>query len=195
MEVVTERFDMVHYVPVLLTNFENITINLANDLGDLVKFHAGKSTKSLFAKIATFAKPVLAAAAPHARKAFNAAEPHLREAHNSAAKDVTTRARDAIVQRLAPPQEEQDRHKRKAIRAPPLKRLLRRTRLYLKMAFLIEDFHIPVSSNGLLDLSSVTLELDLAIKVRSKGLDWTFVGPEDQVCPIDNILHSLFPFG
>ena len=47
LEVVTERFDLGHYVPVLLTNFENITINLANDSGDLIKFYAGKSMVKL----------------------------------------------------------------------------------------------------------------------------------------------------
>ena len=48
LKVVTERFDLGHYVPVLLTNFENITINLANHTGDLIKFYAGKSMVKLY---------------------------------------------------------------------------------------------------------------------------------------------------
>ena len=47
MDVVTERFDIGHYVPLLLTTFENIRIELANDLGELAKFHAGKSMVKL----------------------------------------------------------------------------------------------------------------------------------------------------
>ena len=80
--------------------------------------------KSLFAKLASFAKPVLAAAVPHARKAFEAAEPHLREAASGAVKDVTTRARNAIAQRFDSLQEGQGR-KRKARRGPSVKRLRR----------------------------------------------------------------------
>ena len=47
MDVITERFDIGHYVPLLLTTFENIRIELANDLGELAKFHAGKSMVKL----------------------------------------------------------------------------------------------------------------------------------------------------
>ena len=47
LEVVTERFDLGHYMPVLLHNFESVTINLANELGDLVRFYAGRSMVKL----------------------------------------------------------------------------------------------------------------------------------------------------
>ena len=47
LEVVTERFDLGHYVPVLSNNFQTVSINLANELGNLVKFHAGRSMVKL----------------------------------------------------------------------------------------------------------------------------------------------------
>ena len=55
------------------------------------------------------------------------------------------------------------------------------------------NFFIPPSSNGLLDLSSVTLELELAIKVKKPDSEWTFLSDaNDLACPGNNILHSLF---
>ena len=47
LEVVTERFDLGNYVPVLSNNFQTVSINLANELGNLVKFHAGRSMVKL----------------------------------------------------------------------------------------------------------------------------------------------------
>ena len=43
MELVTERFDIPHYTPVLMTHFETININISTDLGDTAKFATGKS--------------------------------------------------------------------------------------------------------------------------------------------------------
>ena len=80
--------------------------------------------KSLIAKIASFAKPILSAAAPHARRAFEAAEPHLREAATTAAKDVTNRAREALSQKFATLQEGQGR-KRLARKSYATKRIRR----------------------------------------------------------------------
>ena len=58
------------------------------------------------------------------------------------------------------------------------------------------NFFIPPSSNGLLDLSSVTLELELAIKVKKPDSEWTFLSDaNDLACPGNNILHSLFQAG
>ena len=54
------------------------------------------------------------------------------------------------------------------------------------------NFYIPPSTNAMLDLSNVTLDLELAVKVRSGSGTWEFVGPEDLVAPVNNILHSLF---
>ena len=53
-------------------------------------------------------------------------------------------------------------------------------------------FYLPPSSNGMLDLDSVTLELELAIKVKTKDTNWTFMGTQDLAAPVNNILHSLF---
>ncbi|GAU89452.1 hypothetical protein RvY_02001 [Ramazzottius varieornatus] len=38
------------------------------------------------------------------------------------------------------------------------------------------NFFLPASSNGLLDLANVTLELELAIKVKTKDGLWAFIG-------------------
>ena len=46
-EIVTERFDVPHYVPVLNSHFESIQLNISNDLGDNVKFAVGKSVVKL----------------------------------------------------------------------------------------------------------------------------------------------------
>ena len=46
-EIVTERFDIPHYVPVLNSHFESIRLNISNDLGDNVKFAVGKSIVKL----------------------------------------------------------------------------------------------------------------------------------------------------
>ena len=53
-------------------------------------------------------------------------------------------------------------------------------------------FFIPPSSNGLLDLANITLELELAIKVKTKDGPWNFLGDGDLAAPANNILHSLF---
>ena len=44
----------------------------------------------------------------------------------------------------------------------------------------------------MLDLDSVTLELELAIKVKTKDTNWTSMGTQDLAAPVNNILHSLF---
>jgi hypothetical protein len=46
-EIVTERFDIPHYVPVLNNHFESIHLNISNDLGNNVKFAVGKSVVKL----------------------------------------------------------------------------------------------------------------------------------------------------
>ena len=46
-EIVTERFDIPHYVPVLNSHFETIKLNISNDLGESVKFAVGKSVVKL----------------------------------------------------------------------------------------------------------------------------------------------------
>lgn len=63
--------------------------------------------KALFAKLASFAQPVLRAAAPHARKAFAAAQPHLKEAAMNAVRDMADRGAEAIAKRFEPTQEGQ----------------------------------------------------------------------------------------
>ena len=47
MQVVSERFSLLHYVPVLTNHFDKISITLATDLGDNAKFSAGKSLVKL----------------------------------------------------------------------------------------------------------------------------------------------------
>ena len=54
------------------------------------------------------------------------------------------------------------------------------------------NFFIPPSSNGFLDLANVTLELDLAVQVKTDDSNWTFLGKDDLAAPVNNILHSLF---
>ena len=43
MDIVTERFDIPHYVPVLRNHFESIQVGISTDLGDPAKFATGKS--------------------------------------------------------------------------------------------------------------------------------------------------------
>ena len=45
--MVTERYDIGHYVPLLVTSFDSIRIILANDKGADHKFHSGKSLVKL----------------------------------------------------------------------------------------------------------------------------------------------------
>jgi hypothetical protein len=42
MAVINERFDLPHYVPTLRSQFDSIAITLADDIGEKVKFSAGK---------------------------------------------------------------------------------------------------------------------------------------------------------
>jgi hypothetical protein len=68
--------------------------------------------KSLFAKIANFARPILE---PHARAAFEAAKPHLKEAASGLVKEATSKATDLISRRLTT-QEGRGRKRRKTAR-------------------------------------------------------------------------------
>ena len=47
MSLVTERFDIPHYVPVATNHFETITIGISTDLEDNAKFASGKSLVKL----------------------------------------------------------------------------------------------------------------------------------------------------
>ena len=80
--------------------------------------------KSLLAKLAAFAKPMLRATVPYAREAFEAAEPHLREATTIAVNDLSTKATEAISRRLSA-QEGQGRKRRRAPATRRVKRLCR----------------------------------------------------------------------
>ena len=80
--------------------------------------------KSLLAKLAAFAKPMLGAAVPHARKAFQAAEPYLREAVPTAINDLSTKPTEAISRRLSA-REGQGRKRRRAPANRRAKRLCR----------------------------------------------------------------------
>ena len=46
-QMVMEKFDQGHYMPVIRNFFENIRISIASDLGDLAKFQSGKSLVKL----------------------------------------------------------------------------------------------------------------------------------------------------
>ena len=82
--------------------------------------------KSLFAKIASFARPLLRSAAPHAKRAFAAAEPHLKEAASGLVKDLTDKASTAINNGLDSIQEGQGRKRRRRMKgAGRIKRLKR----------------------------------------------------------------------
>ena len=47
MELITERFDIPHYAPVLTNHFETISVSLATDLDETAKFAAGKALAKL----------------------------------------------------------------------------------------------------------------------------------------------------
>lgn len=68
--------------------------------------------KNLFSKVASFAKPFVAAAAPHAKAALAAAQPHLSEAASGLVKEATNRLSEAVSRRLSR-QEGTGRRKRK----------------------------------------------------------------------------------
>ena len=55
-------------------------------------------------------------------------------------------------------------------------------------------FYLPPSSNAMLDLDSVTLELELAIKVKTKDTNWTFMGTQDLAAPVSNISITKFTY-
>jgi hypothetical protein len=46
-EIIAEKFDSPHYVPVLPSCFETVHVHLANDLGDSVEFGTGKTILKL----------------------------------------------------------------------------------------------------------------------------------------------------
>ena len=47
MELITERFDIPHYAPVLMNHFETISVSLATDLDETAKFATGKALVKL----------------------------------------------------------------------------------------------------------------------------------------------------
>ncbi len=47
MQLITERFDIPHYVPVLTNHFETISISISTDLEDIARFATGKSLVKL----------------------------------------------------------------------------------------------------------------------------------------------------
>lgn len=53
-------------------------------------------------------------------------------------------------------------------------------------------FFIPPSSNGLLSLSDVFLELEVAIQGKEATADWSTIDATDNIAPVNNFLHSLF---
>ena len=89
--------------------------NLARYRGSAMQNGSGfpQILKSLFAKIAAFAKPILRNAVPHARKAFEAAQPHLQEAASGLIKEVGDKTSDAINRKLSNIQEGQGVKKKK----------------------------------------------------------------------------------
>lgn len=44
MDLITERFYIPHYTPVLMSHFETTTINIITDLEEIAKFATGKSS-------------------------------------------------------------------------------------------------------------------------------------------------------
>ena len=80
--------------------------------------------KSLLAKLAAFAEPMLRAIVSHARKVFQAAEPHLMEAATTTVNDLSTKATEAISRRLSA-QEGQGRKRRRTPASRKVKRLCR----------------------------------------------------------------------
>ena len=47
MQLVTERFDVPHYTPVLINRFETVNVHICTDLGDTAKFATGKTLVKL----------------------------------------------------------------------------------------------------------------------------------------------------
>ena len=54
------------------------------------------------------------------------------------------------------------------------------------------SFFIPFSSNSLPNLGTITLQLELAIKVKTNDTDWTFITGTGQVAPVNNVVHYIF---
>ena len=55
------------------------------------------------------------------------------------------------------------------------------------------NFQIPASSNGLLSLADIYLEIEVAIKYKKAGdKTWEFITDAQNVAPVNNFIHSLF---
>ena len=99
---------LVTYVPDPL-RYQNVFDSIQGGGNPMVRYRGAayqngsglpQILKSLLAKLADFARPILSAAALHTRRAFEAATPHLQEAATGAVKDITNRKVGAISKRL-----------------------------------------------------------------------------------------------
>jgi hypothetical protein len=104
----SSKMSLVEYVPDL-RRYDGVFV-VQTGYGPMVRYRGSNSQygaglpqllKSLFSKLASFAKPILRSAAPHAKAAFTAAQPHLQEAATGALKEAGRSAVEAISKKLS----------------------------------------------------------------------------------------------